>query len=157
VALGMLIEGEGTISLRGWNKRRGRGKGSSISPVIQFNNSSPELVQYVIDIFKRFGAKSYVEHQKQRSKGHKLVYKITVFGISRVYRILTVLKKYLLSKRGQADIVLEFIEGRLNKGKGPAFPYVDHDYELVDKIRILNHRGVSETEHCEPHRFNLDL
>lgn len=157
VALAMLIEGEGTISLRGWNKRLGYGKGTSITPVVQFNNSSPVLIQYFIDLLKRFGVKTYVERQKQRSKGHKIVYKVSVLGISRAHKVLVAIKKYLVSKRAQADIVIEFVESRMKKGRGRYFPYTDDEISLMDKIRLLNHRGVSETEDCEPHIFDLDV
>lgn len=152
VRLAAFIDCEGTIALQGWNKGKG---GCSIQPKVSIFNSDPVFVQEVINIYNRLGVKLFIETQKRKAN-HKIVYRLVVLGISRVHRVLTSIKSYLINKRGQAEVVLEFCELRIAAskiGRGRRVPYGQRELELERQIKLLNLRGVSETENCEPQHF----
>jgi LAGLIDADG-like domain len=152
VRLAAFIDCEGTITLQRWNKNKG---GCNIQPRVSIFNSDPVFVEHVLDIYNRLGVKIFIETQKRQSN-HKVVYRLVVLGINRVHKVLTAIKPYLINKRGQADVVLEFCMLRIQAsmlGRGKQVKYGPRELELQSHIRLLNLRGVSETENCEVHKF----
>lgn len=154
VRLAAFIDCEGTIALQMWN--RGKPGVNSMQPRVSVFNSDPIFVQEVVNIYNRLGVKLFIETQK-RQTNHKIVYRLVVLGISRVHKVLTVIKPYLINKKAQADTVLEFCNLRIaasHIGRGRQVPYGSREFELQKQIGVLNLRGVSETENCEPQHFN---
>ncbi len=150
------IDCEGTIALQHWN--RGLGK-NAYQPKVSIFNSDPVFAQHVLDIYNRLGIKVYIESQKRKAN-HKVVYRLVVLGISRVHKVLTVIKPYLVIKRGQADAVLEFCNLRIEastRGRGRQVPYGTRELEIKNQVHLLNLRGVSETECCEPISFTQTI
>lgn len=153
IKLAAYIDCEGTIALQAWNT--GKKNVKSMQPKVSVFNSSPVFVQEVLNIYNRLGVKVYIETQKRKAN-HKIVYRLVVLGISRVHRVLTALKPYLVIKKAQADVVLEFCALRITAskiGRGRQVPYGQREFELQKQIGVLNLRGVSETENCEPQQF----
>lgn len=144
------IDCEGTIALQHWN--RGKKGVHSYQPKVSVFNTNPVFAQHVVDIYNRLGIKVYIETQKRKPE-HKVVYRLVVLGISRVKKLLELIKPYLLIKRAQADVVLEFCDIRITAskiGRGRQVPYGQREFELQQQMGLLNLRGVSETECCEP-------
>lgn len=144
------IDCEGTIALQHWN--RGKKGVNSYQPKVSIFNTSPVFAQHVIDIYNKLGVKVFIETQKRKAE-HKVVYRLVVLGISRVHKVLELIKPYLLIKRAQADCVKEFCELRMEaatRGRGRQVPYGQREFELHEAVKLLNLRGVSETECCEP-------
>jgi hypothetical protein len=154
VRLAAFIDCEGTITLQSWNATKPGV--NSIQPRVSVFNSDPVFVQEVLNIYKRLGVKTYIENQKRKAN-HKIVYRVTVLSISRAHTVLSAIRPYLINKRGQAELVLEFCELRMAAakiGRGRQVKYGSREFELLQQIRLLNLRGVSETESCEPQQFS---
>lgn len=144
--LAAMIDGEGTITLERTGKRRICGV-MGLAPKIIVANTNPAIVTYVMDIFKRLGVNPHV---KSSIVGrNKQCFWVTVQGLAKTKRILQYVEPYLVGKVAQAKLMLEFIilrgDPRLAKGK----VYGSQEIEILDKIRALNRRGVTETEDHE--------
>ncbi|HDZ13365.1 hypothetical protein LCGC14_0643850 [marine sediment metagenome] len=142
-----LIDGEGTITLERTGKRRMNGV-MGLSPSVIVANTDTSIVQWVVTSFERIGAKPYIKTQtpSQKNKRCKPCYWVIVKSLTKSKKILTVVKQYLIAKRAQADLILEFIQIRGDSQGAKGKPYGEREMRILDQIRALNYRGVSETE-----------
>lgn len=121
---GGLLDGEGTITLK--KQRVGY-----VPRITIYNNDKPVL-DYLHKIFKY----SYVYPRKVRSTNHKESFVFEIIGYDDCGDFLKTILPYLRIKRAVGSKVLEFINGR-NKFTS----YTDEEIQLIQDIRLLNHRG----------------
>jgi hypothetical protein len=142
-----IIDGEGTVTLeRNGTRRKGNGQ-MGFSPKVIIANTNRALIQRITNIESALGVNPHIKVQLAgKYKRGKVMYWATIAGLSKCGRILRPILPYLVAKDGQARIVLDFIDYRgdpiIAKGK----PYGEYELGLVEKIRALNIRGMSETE-----------
>lgn len=138
-----LVDGEGTITIIRTGQIVADG-GRSLRPQVEVTNTNPVIVQHVIDTFYKMGAKPYIDTRASKNNW-KAAYKIVAYGLNKSKKVLTCVMPYLLAKKAQAELVLEFIESRNSQPYN--CHYTDRDLNIYRQIRTLNHRGLaSETE-----------
>lgn len=146
VYLAAIIDGEGTITLERTGKRRLAGV-MGLSPKVIVANTNEAIIQHVVNILRRIGVNPHIKSQEagKYNRGKKMFW-ITVQGLSKAARVLEKIKPYLVGKLAQTQLVLEFVairgESQVAKGK----PYGEAELQILNRIRALNHRGVSTTE-----------
>ncbi len=142
-----LIDGEGTITLERTGKRRMSGV-MGLSPSVIVANTDDSLIQWTVTAFRRLGANPYIKTQtpSQKNKRRKPCYWVVVKSLTKSKKILSAVKQYLIAKKSQADLILEFIDIRGNSQLAKGKPYGEREMMILDQIRALNYRGVSETE-----------
>lgn len=141
-----IIDGEGTITLERSGKRRLCGV-MGLVPKVVVANSNEAIVNYVIMLFKKIGITPYIKTQIAGKYGrHKKMYWIIFHGLTRTTKALTILLPYLVGKLAQAQLVLEFNAYRGDPIKAKGRPYGPIELGILQKIRALNFRGMSETE-----------
>ena len=141
-----LIDGEGTITLERTGNRRMNGI-TGLSPKIIVANTDLAIIEVCKTYFKRLGVKPHIKSQLagKYNRG-KTMYWVTIQGLSKCKKVLPKLIPYLVGKAGQARLLLDFIDHRGNSQEAKGKPYGEYEMRILDQIRSLNHRGVSETE-----------
>jgi len=117
-----ILDGEGWISLE---KSKGR-----LTPLIGVSNNSLILLTYLKE---RLGGQIY--HRQDGTFNLKIV------SIPQTYAVLKLLEPYLIVKRGQAQLVIQWCESR----RGTTSKYTAKELEIRDKVKeITSRRGRSE-------------
>ena len=146
--LGGLIDGEGSIMLVHTGTANGIHPKRPIVPQVKVSNTDPIIVQFLVDMFVKLGAKPWIETRSQR-KNWNTAYTVLVSGIKKTNKVLSVLQHYLLAKRTHAQLVLEFNKIRIENREGLhyylGYPYGDEELRIFEQLKILNHRGLTET------------
>jgi hypothetical protein len=135
--LAALIDGEGTIGI--WRQRVSSNRsGWHYHAAIQVTNSNKDLIDAAQECLN--GA-VHLKNGKRRNPRHKLTYAVTV-KTRAVAAVLKQVRPYLVAKRKQADVVLEFCRVR---DESPVRTSVNADIyqDLRDQCRLLNRRGTS--------------
>ena len=148
VIVGLII-GEGTVTLfsdrAATNKKR-----RYFTPAVTLSSTDPRIIAYVSDIYHRGGLKHFISRMAERRRKkpqHKLAYSLAVQGLLPVHRLLLTIRDSLFAKREQAEVVLAYIDLRVQAMKrhhgrfgNPPMPGMQ-EADLVGKIRLLNRRG----------------
>jgi len=50
----------------------------------------------------------------------------------------------MVGKQAQARLILEWIESRGDTNVAKGKPYSDYDFQIWDKVKSINHRGVTD-------------
>jgi hypothetical protein len=117
-----IIDGEGTITLERNGTRRAYNGQMGFSPKVIIANTSQPLLQRVFSIIEAIGVNPHIKTQLagKYNRG-KVMYWVTVAGLTKCAKVLRPLLPYLVAKQAQARVVLDFIERRgdpvLAKGK----------------------------------------
>jgi hypothetical protein len=127
-----LIDGEGSIQI---NKT----KAGSYEIKVKLGNTDLRLMKWLIS---NFGGVYYTE-ASVRSSSHKVLYQWFVKGAKNKELFLLGVIPYLVLKREQAVIALEYV--RLNKSK---FNQPERE-EMFQKLKVLNKRGISATTNTQ--------
>lgn len=137
------MDGEGTISFASKYSPTSRQARYHFRPEFKLTNSCDKMMREVISIFDELGCAYHIKEVKQPNKtkkNWKPYTKITVDGMKRLQKLLPIFIPYLISKREQAELVLQYIESRFAGGHKD--PVTDEQARIVLKVRQLNHRGV---------------
>lgn len=129
-----LIDGEGCLSAwKYWNANR-----TDCAPYSQYScrvsitNTSLVLMKWLI---QHFGGGFLCK--REATDKHKASYEWRPKGQTNVKRLLLAIAPYLVIKKKQASLLLEFIE----LGHNPS-----RRNEIVDLLRTLNRKGTVETD-----------
>lgn len=142
----MLIDGEGTVSLRTTRPRTSAKGRLYISPYVNVTNANPTITSFCTSAFHsivrerdpRLGL-GHVVNQRGNSPNRRDCTRWYVVGKASCVEVLSRVYPHLLIKKAQADIVFAFVKSRLSKkGKDP---YSPAELEMVTAIRKLNQRG----------------
>lgn len=150
VYLAAIIDGEGSITLvRTGNKRLCGIAG--LSPRITVTNTNEAIIQYVINIYHDLlGINPHVKTQAAgKYRRTKTCYWVDISGLTKCKKVLEAIRPYLIGKLAQADLLLEFIKLRGEPQRAKTIPYGPQELQILEKIRALNFRGLSETEYHE--------
>jgi hypothetical protein len=126
------LEWEGCISLS-FN-------GIGIIPVVVIANTSPNRLEKFKEIIQ-FGK---VRKTTNATTKRKSLFQWRTYRPLECLYVLKAILPFLVDKQEQAKTVIEFIENRIKRGaKEERIPFNEYEFSLVDKIRILNKKGVS--------------
>ena len=104
-----------------------------MTPMILISNSNKDLIDYLQPLL--FG--STLKTAKETKK-RKAVYQIQIAKLLDVEALLTQILPYLVAKRRQAELVLEYCALRK---KDSLLTYNDRLFEIAKEVRFLNKRG----------------
>ncbi len=139
------IDGEGCISIRTDRDSR---KIRRLVSSFEICNTQKELIDKCFEIANKIGVTLRIRNRVD-SKVKKPIWKADTHRHAKVKKLIEPLIPYIVGKKQRAEIVVEFINTRINRcieaGKGSKVPYSDYEIELAGKIKELNGRGSSET------------
>lgn len=153
--IGGLFDGEGTITVG--KTMRTNSRNTILKVIIQIVNTNEALIAYYQQFLSDMQIASYI--QKQSRNNGKPCYSVQIAGLQSMERWLQIMTPYLIAKRGQAELALQFVQRRMDRNKKNcrvldkkgnlitgfgAAPYDAIDMEAADMIRAMN-RGSSET------------
>lgn len=131
--LALAIEFEGSIGLLKHNRRTGPRYRASI----QVANTRMELLRYVSSLAKMGGITPRKPNLTQPN--HKPSWTWYVHNLFLVEKLLAELEPYLITKREQARLVLDFCRLRL---KNYHVPFGEQEAVIHQRLKALNHRGL---------------
>lgn len=131
-----LIDGEGTIGV--WKEvRLGNKSGVRYRAVVQVSNSNMQLLETFQVCVRGY---AHRKGRKQQNPHHKPVFGVTVSRRA-VQSLLEQIKPFLVAKRQQAEVALEFC--RVMEAT-PMRASINHDVfeSLYQECKRLNRRGI---------------
>lgn len=137
-----IVEGEGCITLTRGAVTKGK-YGHKISPYLSIVNTNKALIDKTVEVIEFFNLPFHLSTRKYDDGGEgKNRYALTVTGLKRTKQWLQFLLPYMVGKKKQTEIALEFINQREKViDKHPwNKPYTDIDLELYKEIHNYNAR-----------------
>jgi len=105
-------------------------------PSIEITNDSEDLISNCNMVIKKlFKVGPYIDIKKPRKNG-KIGYKISLRGIKRLHKSLPIIAKHEISKKKQAELLLEYVSNRMTVNKGT--PVSNRDIDIAIALRELN-------------------
>jgi DNA-binding CsgD family transcriptional regulator len=129
-----MIDGDGIISIV--KTTRNDRKEPHWKPLVAITNTNREALEFIA---KEVGAFRF--HNKRGTIGKnskRPVYRIIIVRHKDVLVLLEMLLPYLMIKRRQAELVIDFCKSRLSKPNHA--PYDDKEKEIIDEVKRLNKR-----------------
>lgn len=127
------LDGEGSIGISKKSKR------NSYLPQITFNNTHLGVMMHTKVILKTPGL-LYTKQNTERNQ--KIVYKICVQNKSKAKEILELLYDYLIIKKKQAKLVLEFLDLNTCKQGIRNYQPSKRELQIYKMVTKLNQRGI---------------
>lgn len=105
-------------------------------PSIEITNDNEVFISNCSRIIKElFKVGVYID-TKHRKLGNKIGYRASLRGMKRLYNTLPIISKYEVSKKKQAELLLEYVNNRMTVNRGT--PVTDRDIEIAIELRKLN-------------------
>ena len=140
--LGGLLDGEGSFNLH-WKRECGR-TGKKIHLQVRMGNTNPEIVSEYIRLLKKFDIGFY-QYTQQPKKHHKVAIVICVNRMKSVLNLCKLVYPYLRGKRAHCYFVINYIESRIKRAEHKYnVPYSDDEVEWMNKLRVVNVKGVRD-------------
>jgi intein/homing endonuclease len=138
-----ILDGEGCISI---SKSTWRGSHHSFAPRVRVANSNLNIINHIADTMRKLGIEPYLSFCKrcEDNPKWKRVYELGLQNQTKCQKLLSVIKDYLVGKREQAYLVLEFAESRMSHPVRKK-TYTKRELEIVQLLTNLNQRGTSQT------------
>ena len=141
--LAMMIDTDGTLTIATQTKKTGYLCGLKLSPHIAFVNCNKALVEY----FNKLVGKKPNQFSTRKTKTHwKKLYLSCLGSMSRIHAILSQIEKYLIAKRRQARLIIEFIEIEDKLFRENKHPFTERQLQIRDEVVRLNRRGEAWSE-----------
>ncbi len=142
-----IIDGEGSIGIHFAKKMNWRDKnGYYLRPQILITNNNPFLLRRVSEIYTELNLRFYWELKKRKNPKHKETVVINLTSLGSCEKLIKNILPYLVAKRKQAEILLQFIELRKSKftknggHNNSESKYSKEEFELQRKIKEANHK-----------------
>lgn len=141
------LDGEGTITIsKATNKT-----GVHYLPVVQLANTNEKVMKWLCEKLKKLNISFSFLIDRPKKKNWKECYIIIIREMESIRKFLYEIKDYLIVKRTQAELLLEFVESRLKKihyfdGYNT---YTEREKEIIEKIRKMNSRKHRNREHIK--------
>jgi len=117
-----IVDGEGSIGI-------GKGKNMCLKPEVYVGMTDPACINALYNNTE-VGNMGSCSREKLL---HKRIYTWRVKGKLEIYVLLKALRPYLITKKKQVDVLMEFIERRMLD-----VPQSSYDDQLRDKLMTLN-------------------
>lgn len=128
------FDGEGSFNIHHQRKRRWEGW----KPWFTVANTHAETVNKVIEIMDKLGLAYHVSWNQDKRKNRKPIWRVEVTGLLRMRRLLNLITPYLFTKKRQAELLLEFVNLRLNHS-GWREGLSEEEKSLVSILIKMNH------------------
>jgi hypothetical protein len=148
-------DGEGSFCIihTGMNNSK-KGKNHHILARISMSNTNLLIINKVAEIFKKLGCNFYISQPVRKNRPyHKDNYHFSISRMTHVVIACKAMLPYLIAKKRQAEILIEFNQSRLSKGLLPAHdengkmlgrrykPYDEKEVDFYLEISKLNRVG----------------
>ena len=135
--LAAFLDGEGGIQITK-SFRKGRRRRLSLHPVVYFTNSN----LHVIRTIKTWLGAGAIIVARQR-EGYRPQYVLHITGVRNIRRLLRSILPFLIVKRKQAELMLEFCGSRERPKIGEGRKFTQREIRLYRGLKNLNlkHRG----------------
>ena len=138
-----ILDGEGCIHISLQSKRGPRSIGT-LHHIVQIANTSKVLVDFIANWFDNQNIPYHVWWTKPKGKNQKIYAQVRVTRFHGINKFLTLLLPYLVIKKAQANLMLEFSSRRLEvlgqEGRRK-LSYENRDFEIINLMKTLNQRG----------------
>lgn len=136
--LAMFFDTDGFITIQ---VRQMHGvRDASVFPHMGLVNTSQALIEWADESLHRMVCAHYLKwftvDQMKGSKARKPQGRIVIQGLHRCLDLLSYIQPYLVGKRRQGELVMEFIQSRLQADHKAR--YSDRELEIANEIRSLN-------------------
>lgn len=129
VWLAILIDSEGTLGIY----RAGR----YFQPTIAISNTYKELLEHAMRLLKLLRS-DLNSRPADPARNRKALHVIQFSNLLGVMHVLEQIEPYLIVKKRNATLIIEFCKSRLaNRGK----PYTERERQIINEVRVLNKRG----------------
>ncbi len=142
-----LIDGEGCFAFAQRKHKKVRGKiAHQITPLITIVNQSLPALDKSTLLLTKLGIGHYVQWQQSRRRNGVLTRKtwvIWISGFMRVKKAISLIGSYLIIKKQQADLLMEFINSRIPKAhsgeRNGSESYSEDELNMPIRMHRLNH------------------
>jgi hypothetical protein len=140
-------DGEGTIGLTKYEgkwfdkKRNQERREFKLKPYICLINTNVSFIAEAVKVLDEEGIRLPVFEVKKEKDYFKQGYRIQTFNMTKIKEVLDLISPYLISKKPNAELLLRFVNMRLEKMKdnpsGKSTPhYTDEEIEKAEGILI---------------------
>jgi len=151
VWLACFIDCEGSIQLV---KTHGSKSAVALHARVQMPSTDSGLVYECYRILNKLGVNPYIHQHVSKSKNAAArgAYTLYFQRFGQIKRVLEAILPYLVSKAGQARLMLDYINRRTDGGKhsGKRKPITEEDLKYWEQMKRLNARGTPETIRTAP-------
>ena len=133
--LAAFLDGEGGIQLTR-SQRPDREYVLALHPTVYFTNTDCTAIQ----LLRSWLGCGCVTRRREEPP-HNDVYALSVTGTRNVLELLKTLRPYLIIKRRQADVLIEYCESRLTHYRAGDRRFNSLELQLYSKLRRLNKKG----------------
>lgn len=142
-----ILDGEGCIHLSlQCQKQKGPNSQGTLHHIVQIANTSKDLVDYLTKWFDQEQIPYHVHWTTPKGKNQKIYAQVRITRFHGINKFLTLMLPYLVIKKKQALLLLEFTQMRLKhfeKSEGKFRPsYTERDFAIMAELKVLNQRGL---------------
>lgn len=134
--LAAFLDGEGGIQITR-TARKDREYTLALHPCVYFTNTNQESIE---TLREWIGAGCVVRAKEK--EGYKLKFILHVTGTKNIIELLELLRPYLIIKKAQAHVILQYCKSRADHYMGHSRRYTEEELSLYTALKALNQRGV---------------
>ncbi len=129
--LAAVIDTDGCLTWS-YNKRR-----CYVYPRIDVANSNTAIIERASQVMKQLCGKAHITTQG-RTAGNRKMRNITVVGMARTFKLLTQIEPFLVGKKEQAQLLMQFVKSRTSRKATKPFLLIAEEKNWLLKVRSLN-------------------
>ena len=128
-----MIDADGCL---GFQSRLRRKKWLTHEPYIDVSSVCPASIERLVAACESLGIGCFVAHEKQKCAG------IRIAGIERCKGAVMVLRRFMVTKQKEAELMLEWC---LSRNEHSSQPYSDYEDSLIAKVKSMkNERNLRD-------------
>jgi hypothetical protein len=140
-----ILDGEGCIHLS-FRAGKTEGKGN-FNRRVQITNTSAVLVDFVTEFLTTQEIPFYVQWNRHVGKNHRPYATIMLSKLEGIKKFLSALLPYLRIKKRQAELMLEFVDSRLQtfetaQRNSIKWSFTQRELDIAKAMRTLNGKGI---------------
>lgn len=133
VWLAGFLDADGSIRLsKGWKNKKGQ---FSLVPQITIHNTSYNTLEHVANILTTIIPSYQLSWKKRTSPNHAELASVVVMGIKRSKPLLKALLPYLVTKKLEGELLMEFI--RIRESQNHNHSYSEKEYKINFALKYL--------------------
>lgn len=132
-----IVDGEGSILILK-NGHKGSYKGHNMVVMFHVTNTCGNIIAKTQEIIESLGVGCYIRTRENKGYKWKPSFRLDVSKFAHLKILLEAIRPYLVSKHGQADLVLRFINKRIDKNRKP---YDDEELGIIDEYMSKYRKG----------------
>jgi len=153
------MDGEGTFSINQRVSKYSNGDPNyNYTPTISVINTDLSTIKYIMELW---GLNKYHSYIREKDHPWNNTYKVYLNALVNCQNVLTQLNPFLVTKREQGQLLLQFVLSRLKNMKGSSIPqrtpYSEFEYSTYLKLRELNYRGSKKRIPFTEYQFMRDI